>query len=151
MWPTYIRPNYHRIMNKTYFITACLLTLCMCLNGLGTQAQNEFQITEGDTTYTMVKYSFCILKSGPNRNHNDSLVKEIQKGHMDHINKLAEENKISLAGPFENGGEWRGILVFNTPDLEEAKRWASTDPAIKAGRLVCECTNWWAARGSKLK
>lgn len=124
---------------------ACLFT------GLNVSAQNEFTITEGDTTYTMVKYSFCILKAGPTRGQNDSLATQIQQGHMAHINRLYEEGKISLAGPFENGGDWRGILVFNTPDIEQAKTWASTDPAIVAGRLVCECTNWWAARGSMLK
>lgn len=138
-------------MNKKHVLRLCLFALLLGFANARGYSQNEFQVTEGDTTYTMVKYSFCILKAGPNRSHNDSLAKEIQKGHMAHINKMDEEGKLSLAGPFENGGEWRGILVFNTPDLEVAKQWASGDPAIVAGRLVCECTSWWAARGSKLK
>lgn len=115
------------------------------------QPKTEFEMKDGDTTYTMVKYTFCILKTGPNRTQGDSAVAKIQEGHMAHINKLAKENKISLAGPFENGGEWRGILVFNTHDVELAKQWQSEDPAIKSGRLVCECANWWAARGSSLR
>ena len=128
-----------------------LLLLALCTGSLSAFSQNEFTVTEGDTSYTMVKYSFCILKSGPNRAQSDSVAAEIQKGHMAHINKLAAEGKISMAGPFENGGEWRGILIFNTPDMELAKKWESEDPAIQAGRLVCECTLWWAARGSALK
>lgn len=137
-------------MNKR-FLPVAVLSVLFAACALGSQAQNEFKVTEGDTSYTMVKYSFCILKAGPDRTQSDSLAKEIQKGHLAHINQMDKEGKLSLAGPFENGGEWRGILVFNTPDLEEAKRWASGDPAIQAGRLVYECTNWWAARGSKLK
>lgn len=138
-------------MNNRLFPTLPLWLMLSVFGSVRGFSQNEFVVTEGDTTYTMAKYAFCILKAGPNRAQNDSLAQEIQKGHMAHINRLAQENKISLAGPFENGGEWRGILIFNTPDLEQAKTWASTDPAIKAGRLVCECTAWWAARGSKLK
>lgn len=137
-------------MNNRFFFSVALPVILLA-STLRSRAQNEFQVTEGDTTYTMVKYTFCILKSGPNRTQSDSLAKEIQKGHLAHIGQMDKEGKISLAGPFENGGEWRGILVFNTPDMEEAKRWASGDPAIQAGRLVCECTYWWAARGSKLK
>jgi len=114
-------------------------------------AQSEFEMKEGDTTYIMKKYYFCLLKRGPNKNIDSLKLAEIQKGHLAHINKLVKEGKIALAGPFEGNFEYRGILVFNTENKEEAERLQSMDPAIIEGRLVMEIYPWWCAKGSKLQ
>ncbi len=113
-------------------------------------AQEEFEMKEGDTTFIMKKYYFCLLKRGPNRNIDSVQLVEIQKGHLAHLNKLAKDGKISIAGPFDGDFDWRGIIVFNTKTKEEAEQLQSEDPAVKAGRLIFEIYPWWAAKGSKL-
>ncbi len=113
-------------------------------------AQDEFELKEGDTTYIMKKYYFCLLKRGPNRNIDSVKLAEIQKGHLAHLNKLADDGKISIAGPFDGDFDWRGIIIFNTKTKEEAEQLQSEDPAVKAGRLIFEIYPWWAAKGSKL-
>ena len=66
------------------------------------------------------------------------------------MNKLAEEKKICIAGPFGDDGELRGVVIYSVPTLEEAQRLVETDPAVIAGRLIIEVHPWWAAKGSSL-
>jgi uncharacterized protein YciI len=64
---------------------------------------------------------------------------------MANINRLAEEGKLIVAGPFEDNGELRGIFVFNVATLEEAKTLTETDPAVQAGRLIMELHPWYGS------
>ena len=52
-----------------------------------------FQLTEGDTTFTMKQYFIAFLKTGPNRTQSEEDAALIQAGHMDHLNKLSENNQ----------------------------------------------------------
>ena len=62
-------------------------------------------------------------------------VDKIMEGHMANINKMANEGKLIVAGPFEDGG---GIFIFNSASAEEVKEWISEDPGIKAKRWDIE-------------
>ena len=110
-----------------------------------------FSITEGDTTYIMKKYFMVFLNKGTNTNQTPEETASIQQGHMDHINKMAEANQLSIAGPFGDDGDTRGIFILNVPTLDQAKKLVSQDPAVIAGRLIMEVRPWWAAQGSTLK
>ena len=109
-----------------------------------------FEMTEGDTTYLMKKYYVAFLKSGPNREHTKEEAAKIQKGHMDHMAKLAEEKKIQIAGPFDDEGDIRGMVIYSVYSMEEALALTQKDPAVVAGRLVIELHPFWAAKGSIL-
>ncbi|SDX18102.1 Uncharacterized conserved protein YciI, contains a putative active-site phosphohistidine [Lutibacter oricola] len=99
----------------------------------------------GADDYGMKKYVIAFLKRGPNRNQ-DSITKiELQKGHMENINKLANEGKLVLAGPFFGNDDLRGIYIFNVKTLNEAKKLTETDPAIKAGSLQMELKEWYGS------
>lgn len=114
-------------------------------------APETFSYKEGNTTYVMQKYFLVLLKKGPNRNQSKEEAEAIQKNHMAHISWLHKNGKISLAGPMDKHETISGILVFNTPTLQEADSLAKLDPAVKAGRLEVETIGWWAAKGSKLE
>lgn len=114
------------------------------------QKPETFKMEWGGTTRVMQKYFVVFLKSGPKRNQNKEKAAEIQKQHLDYLSRLYETGKTSLTGPLEGDGDIRGIVVYNTVTLEEAKRLAEGDPAVKAGRLVVEVHPWWAAKGSVL-
>lgn len=141
-------------MKKLYMVFYSLLVL----NGLQAQDVRKdengfeyFEMTEGDTTYVMKKYFFVMLNSGPTRSQSKDEAAKIQEGHMAHINWMAEQRHIDLAGPVESEDEFRGILVFNVPSIEEVERLVSLDPAVKAGRLVMKIYPWWCAKGGKLR
>jgi uncharacterized protein YciI len=110
----------------------------------------EFIYNEGDTTFTMKRNVFGLLMSGENQSHDSNAVAEIQKGHMTYINNMAKTRKLVMAGPFENCGEYRGILLFDVETIEEAIELASKDPAVAAGRLRLEVIQWWGAKGTCL-
>ena len=115
------------------------------------QQPETFEMQDGDTIYVMQKYFMVFLKSGPERSQSREEAMEIQKKHLAYLSKVAEMGKTSITGPMGDDGEIRGIVIYNTPTMEEARRLAEQDPAVKAGRLVVEVHPWWAARGSTLK
>lgn len=109
-----------------------------------------FSIDEGDTTFVMKKYFLVYLNSGPNRDHSPEEAAIIQEGHMNHMNKMAEDGQLCIAGPMGDDGKTRGIMILSVPTLEEVKKLVDQDPAVIAGRLVMEIHPWWGAVGSKL-
>ena len=113
-------------------------------------AQREFKTQEGDTTYVMKRYVFMLLNEGPKRDQDSVAVAKIQEGHMNHLNEMAQTGKLVIAGPFDNGGKYRGILIFDVDSISQAIRMESTDPAVVSGRLEMQAIYWWAAKGSKL-
>ena len=109
-----------------------------------------FSYQEGDTTYTMKQYVLCLLIEGPNRDHSEDEADVIQAAHLAHLEQLAADNKICMVGPMGDDDNIKGIIIFNTPTVAEAKALAKADPAVKAGRLLVEVHPWWGAVGSKL-
>jgi uncharacterized protein YciI len=103
--------------------------------------------------FEMKQYYFVMLTKGERRHEitDTNQLKEIQKGHLANINRLAEMGKIVVAGPFGDNGNWRGIFIFDCPTEEEVKELLNTDPAIKAGRLAYEIHPWWTAKNCVFK
>jgi uncharacterized protein YciI len=97
--------------------------------------------------YEMATYQVGFLKKGPAWTpSNTPELKQLQADHLAHIGKMADTGKLILAGPFSDGGDLRGMLIFRVDTLEEAKALAEQDPAVKAGRLVLEWHPWFAAK-----
>lgn len=112
-----------------------------------------FEMKEGDTTYVMYQYFFCSLDRVEDRDTtlSEEQLAEIQKGHMDHIGAMADAGIVSIAGPYGDEGDSRGILIMNCATLEEAKSYAAKDPAVMANRLKINIRPIWLAKGSTLK
>ncbi len=92
----------------------------------------------------MKMYVLAILKKGTSTDTSKAARSAAFKGHMANINQLASENKLVVAGPFEeNDKHYEGIFIFNTADLDEAKKWVSLDPAIQAKYLDFELLQWY--------
>ncbi|MFN3529306.1 MAG: YciI family protein [Bacteroidia bacterium] len=95
--------------------------------------------------YGMRTYVMALLKRGPNRPENRVEAARLQQAHMDNINRLAEEGKLIIAGPFLDTGELRGIYLFKVTSLEEAEALTASDPAIAHGSLVMELHPWYGS------
>lgn len=100
--------------------------------------------------YGMSQYIFAFLKRGPNRDRDSLEAVQLQRAHLANIQRLAEEGKLVLAGPFMDNGEIRGIYIFNVQTIEEAQQLVNTDPAIQAGSLEMELRPWYGAAALKL-
>lgn len=94
-------------------------------------------------------YVLGILEKGPNWTPEvTEETKKIQAGHMANIKRLADEKKLLLAGPLaQEGGDMRGIFVFDTDKLADAQAWCDTDPAVRSGRLKVRLIRWYSAKG----
>ncbi len=99
----------------------------------------------------MKQYFFVMLTKGTNRTHDSTTAAQIQKGHMDNMQRLADQGKLIVAGPFGDDGNWRGIFIMDVPTKEEAERLLQTDPAVAAGRLSYEIHPWWTMQNCVFK
>ena len=96
--------------------------------------------------YGMKHYVFVILKTGSNTSENKEAIDSAFSGHMKNIQRLADNNKLVVAGPFgKNDVSFRGLFILNTNSIEEAKSLLETDPAIKARYLEPELYLWYGS------
>lgn len=97
----------------------------------------------------MTTYYFCLLTRGPNSGTGTREERQqAQAAHMANIQRLADSGKLLVAGPFMDGGDWRGIFIFKCANLEEAQALVASDPLIKDGRLKAEIHPWLTMKGN---
>lgn len=113
-------------------------------------SQHEFKVQLGDSTFQMKRYVFMLLNEGTKRDQDSLTAKKIQEGHLKHLGEMSKTGKLVVAGPFDDGGKHRGILIFDVDSISQALRMESTDPAVSSGRLEMQAIYWWAAKGSRL-
>jgi uncharacterized protein YciI len=102
----------------------------------------------GPGGYEMTTYYVGFLYRGPSWSPGSTPeAQKIQEAHLANIQRLADEGKLLLAGPFSDDGDLRGMFVFQVASMEEAKALCDTDPAVKAGRLRVELHPWYSAKG----
>ncbi len=99
----------------------------------------------GADAHGMKKYVLVFLKRGPNRPADSTKAARLQQAHMANIRRMADEGVLVLAGPFLDGGDPRGIYLFDVPTVEEARRLTESDPAVRAGSLIMELKPWYGS------
>lgn len=100
----------------------------------------------GADDYGMKSFIFVILKTGPNQSTDTHFINQSFRGHLDNINRLAQEGKLVVAGPLgKNDNNYRGIFILNTASIEEARQLLQTDPAVAEGLLDAEIYNWYGS------
>ncbi len=104
----------------------------------------------GADPYGMRSYVMAFLKAGPNRDQDEETATNLQRMHLENIQRLADEGKLVLAGPFLDDGKLRGIYIFNVTSVEEVRALTETDPAIKAGRLEMDLHPWYGSAAIQL-
>jgi uncharacterized protein YciI len=77
-------------------------------------------------------------------------LEEIQQAHLAHLRHMAKAGKLLVAGPLDDQPDprLRGIEIFRVGSIEEAKRLAGEDPAVKAGRLEVVVMTWYTEKGA---
>ncbi len=96
----------------------------------------------------MRRYVLVILKTGPTPMPAGARRDAMFKGHFDNIKRLAAEGKLAVAGPFGGPGAtpgWRGLFLLATGDVEEARRWTTTDPVLHQGEMVADYHPWYGS------
>jgi len=128
-------------------LTTVCGALMLCVSTIATALEEDSQKNRyGADQYGMKQYVMAFLTRGPNsKTLSKQRLSELQGQHMANIDKMATAKQLVLAGPFLDNGELRGIYIFNTKSVEQAKLWTETDPAIKAGSLQLELKPWYGS------
>ena len=73
----------------------------------------------------------------------------VQRQHLGHLANLKDAGHLRSYGPLDNQPDvtLRGICIYRVGSLEEARRLAEMDPAVRAGVLAIEVMSWYTARG----
>lgn len=111
----------------------CLFVICLLLGSVGAMAQSKSYI-----------FVFLHKKVGASQVAADS-VERLMKGHLENMERLAREQKLLAAGPFEGGG---GFFILNTTSNDVATEWLKTDPGIQANRWDVEMLTYQPQIGS---
>ena len=153
---TYAEDIPHEAKRMKQFLAVLTLATILGCSNSSSVPQSAFAIPEngydsilanrlGSDEYGMRQYVMALLKKGPNRDQDSTTAAQIQRAHLDNINRMATEGKLVLAGPFLDDGNVRGIYVFAVESVEEARRLTETDPAVQAGRLIMDLHSWYGS------
>lgn len=113
-------------------------------------AQSEYdpKLAEelGADKFGMKKYVIAFLYRGDKvADYTESERAKLQESHLANINRMAEEGKLVMAGPFFGNEELRGLYFFAVESIEEAKALTETDPSIQAGVLKMDLKEWYGS------
>jgi uncharacterized protein YciI len=100
----------------------------------------------GADEYGMKMYVLVLLKTGTAKINDKKITDSLFAGHMKNIQRLADEGKLSVAGPLQkNDKNYRGIFILNVKTIDEANTLLQTDPTIKAQVLDAELYGWYGS------
>jgi len=121
-----------------------MLGAVLCLQPV--QAQDrELAKSLGANENGMRSYVLVLLRTGPKRVPDGPQRDEMFKGHFANIERLGKEKKLVMAGPLDGVDGLRGLFVFATADIDEAKALVATDPVIINGEMVAECHKFFTS------
>jgi uncharacterized protein YciI len=141
---------------KRLFLIFGTICICSLLRGQGVNPQYDSTLakTLGADEYGMKTYILVILKTGTNNLEKGQERNELFRGHMENINRMAEDGKLVIAGPMgKNDMTYQGIFILNVTTKEEARELLKSDPVIREKILDTELFEWYgsAAIGEYLK
>lgn len=123
-------------MNKIVFLLAFAFARHLCQAQIDLKKNPMEQIRQ---------YWFVMLTAGDNRAQDSATAAKLQEGHLKNINRLYNEGKVKVAGPFGEKGDWLGFFIFDCPTREEVDSLLKTNPAVNAGRLKYTIRSWYTA------
>lgn len=138
-------------MKRLLFVSFCFLfsftTFAQTKNA---QYDSTLAKTLGADNYGMKNYVFVILKTGPAVIEKKETRDSLFAGHMKNINRLVDENKLIVAGPFgKNDLKYRGLFILDVKTIEEARELVNTDPAVSAKIFDVDLIPWYGSAALK--
>ena len=133
-------------MAKLAYIATCVALLFLSLVARAQGANEapkaayepELARSLGADDNGMKRYVLVILKTGPSKVPAGPERDEMFKGHFANMKRLSAEGALVVAGPLDGADGWRGLFIFASKDIEEARRLVATDPVVMKGEMVPE-------------
>ena len=117
---------------------AAAIGLVVALGTLGACASGGARSGAGPAEAPLV---LVYLKSGPTSGTGTKEARaEIFRGHMSNMQRLSDEGRLIIAGPFSKPRDksWRGLFVMDVPTEAQALALGASDPGVIAGEFVLE-------------
>jgi uncharacterized protein YciI len=122
---------------KRLFAGALLAVLFVAVAAVApAQEKNEPQ-------HKLIEFHMALFKRGPKYSAS-GMPKDLKSEHLANFIALLESGKAIIAGPFGDNSDIAGVFVFRAKSAEEARAWAESDPAVKAGFFSIEMHPWWS-------
>src|ERR1700724_2442990 len=86
-------------------------------------------------------FELVLLRTPENApDYDDMELQRIQREHLAHHARLRDSGHVVTNGPVieQPDPSLRGLTFYRTGSLEESRRLAQADPAVRAGRLAVE-------------
>ena len=96
-------------------------------------------------------YELVVLRRPPDATaYDEDTLQRIQAEHLAYLESLHEAGFVVTHGPLldQPDESIRGLMFFAVGSLEEARRLAEDDPAVRAGRLAVDVMTWWCPAGT---
>jgi uncharacterized protein YciI len=73
----------------------------------------------------------------------------LQRQHLGHLEAMRRRGALLVSGPFSDQPDdsLRGLCIYRV-GLEEARRLAESDPAVRRGRLRIVAFKWYTRKGA---
>lgn len=95
--------------------------------------------------HKLVQFYMALFKKGPGWTAEQAAATSaFHQKHIAYIRSYLESGKAMIAGPLSDAQDLRGVVIYRAASLEEARAWATGDPAVSAGHLVVEMHPWWS-------
>lgn len=121
-----------------HFITRSLLAVFVVAISAIAPAQEK-----KEPAFKLIEFHMALLKHGPKYSAS-GMSKDLKSAHVANVMSLLDSGKLVIAGPLGDNSDISGIFVFRAKSAEEARAWAESDPAVKAGFFVAEMHPWWS-------
>lgn len=96
-------------------------------------------------------YVLVLLYAGKPAPADKAVAENLHLNHLVSLFQMEKDGKISIFGPVTNeSSPLRGIIVFNDPDVEKARKELEADPYIRDGYLKFEAYSWFSIPGQQL-
>ncbi|MGN6474826.1 MAG: YciI family protein [Mycobacteriales bacterium] len=96
-------------------------------------------------------YQLVILRRPAERPTYDEATEDLlQLQHLGHFANMQEAGLMHVAGPLSDQPDhsMRGICIYQVGSVDEARRHAEDDPAVRAGLFTIDVMTWRTAKGA---
>lgn len=115
-----------------------LILLALCCFCVPVVAQ------EHEAEQKLVQFQMVLLKRSSRPMPRGGVPPALRQRHMAYYQSLLTSGKAIIAGPIQDDPELVGVAIFNTKSADDARAWATADPAVTAGFFNAELHPWWS-------
>jgi uncharacterized protein YciI len=135
--PQYTAVHHRKNLMKR-FVASSLLAFVVVAVAAFAPAQDK-----KEPEHKLIEFHMALLKRGPKYSA-AGMAKDLQSAHVANMMSLLESGKAVIAGPLGDDSDIAGIFVLRAKSADEARAWAESDPAVKAGFFSAEMHPWWS-------